>query len=127
MPTMQRTCGVLKGILFAVLAIAIHLSIFQGQVAHGWPTQAGTTLRHALLQPQPSRATHVHSDGEVTEQVRGHSHSHNPSDHSHDTPLNVLVDFPQPSAIAPRWNFAEDAKMRDLGPSRLERPPSILP
>jgi hypothetical protein len=127
MLTALRTFGLLRGILFGLLAVSIQLSIFQGQIAHGMAVREVTAIRHAILEEQPSKETHVHGDGEVTEHVRGHSHSHNPTDHSHDTPMNVALVWSHLPAATQQWLLTQDAKMRNLGPGRLERPPANLP
>ena len=42
-------------------------------------------VRHAELAPQHEEIGHVHDDGDADEQAPGHSHGHNPGDHTHDT------------------------------------------
>lgn len=83
--------------------------------------------RHAELTTQLADHGHVHDDGAEDEQNPGHSHGHNPADHSHETPNTLsLLKAPAPP-VGRTWHFSPPDAV-DLDTTfRLERPPrSIL-
>ncbi|MDH1271573.1 hypothetical protein N5C81_28695 [Rhizobium pusense] len=79
--------------------------------------------RHVELKAQLAEHGHVHDDGLEDEQSPGHSHGHNPADHSHETP-NILSPVKAPAPPVGRtWHFHPPV-VADLGTVfRLERPP----
>ncbi|OYX67809.1 MAG: hypothetical protein B7Y95_22130 [Rhizobiales bacterium 32-66-11] len=84
---------------------------------------AAEAIRHAELVAQVEAHGHTHDDGEANEQSPGHSHGHNPADHSHET-ASTLPGFAQPvPPIGRRW-LAQPPSVADLEACfRLERPP----
>ena len=77
---------------------------------------------HAQLEAEIVEHGHSHDDGE-DERVAGHSHGHNPADHSHETPTTP----PGIAAAVPpllRTWLPMPPQTAHLGASyRLERPP----
>jgi len=79
--------------------------------------------RHKLLSQEIADHGHSHDDGWSDEQAPGHSHGHDPADHSHETP-SIL---PRLATIAPpvwaAW-IAAPPQMRPSGQIYpFERPP----
>lgn len=55
--------------------------------------------RHAILAQEIADHGHSHDDGWEDEQAPGHSHGHDPADHSHDVPsvLSAFVEMTPPA------------------------------
>ena len=69
---------------------------------------------------------HTHNDDEVDEQSPGHSHEHNPFDHTHETASTLPALLASVPPVERNWLFRETG-IPDLGtPFRLERPPKLI-
>ncbi|WP_095081633.1 hypothetical protein [Mesorhizobium sophorae] len=84
---------------------------------------AAEAARHAKLAGQIETHGHVHDDGATEDQGPGHSHGHNPADHSHET-ANTLLDFaPAVPATGRNWVICPPSFPEPEASSRLDRPP----
>lgn len=117
-----------RAVLCLVLAFAMAFGTLLPHAAHS-PSHDPVALaaaeaeRHALLEAQIAEHGHSHDDGEEHEQVAGHTHGHNPADHSHETPTTP----PGGAPVVPALVEAIVPMAREtahLGTTyRLERPP----
>lgn len=84
---------------------------------------AADVVRHAALDAPADTHDHTHDEGVVDEQSQGHSHGHNPADHTHET-ASAALDFAQPVFPIGRIWHAHPPSFANLeSGSRLERPP----
>lgn len=79
--------------------------------------------RHAQLGAEIAEHGHSHDDGEDHERTAGHSHGHNPADHSHETPTAPPNIFPAVLAMTPAWVPPRPETLHLDATYRLERPP----
>lgn len=79
-----------------------------------------------LAQFEDEIAEHGHSHDEVTDREQGHTHGHNPADHSHETPTAPPGDGPALQTLLPAW-ITVAPQAAHIGASyRLERPPKLI-
>ncbi|MER8977845.1 hypothetical protein [Mesorhizobium sp. M0870] len=106
------------------MALGMLLSPMGGSVSHDPIALAAAEAdRHAELAGQIEAHGHVHDDGATEEQGSGHSHGHNPADHSHET-ASTLPDFSPAVPAAGRTWVIYPPSLSDLeASSRLDRPP----
>ncbi|PSM19725.1 hypothetical protein [Nitratireductor sp. StC3] len=117
-----------RAVLCLVLAVAMAFGSLLPHASHS-PSHDPVALaaveaeRHAQLEAEIAEHGHSHDDGEDHEQVAGHSHGHNPADHSHETPTTPPGSSPDvPTLVQAIVPTSPDAA--HLGASyRLERPP----
>ncbi|MER8569670.1 hypothetical protein NKH85_28805 [Mesorhizobium sp. M0924] len=87
---------------------------------------AAEAARHAELAGQIETHGHVHDDGATEEQGPGHSHGHNPADHSHET-ASTHPDFASPVPSAGRnWVIYPPSFSDPETSSRIDRPPQPI-
>lgn len=106
------------------MALGVLLSPMGSSASHN-PTAlaAAEAARHAELAAQIEKHGHSHDDGEADEQTFGHTHGHNPADHTHET-ASTLPGFAQPSPPIGRSWLVYPPSFDDLEIRfRLERPP----
>lgn len=84
---------------------------------------AAEAERHAQLEVELAEHGHSHDDGEEHERVAGHSHGHNPADHSHDIPTTPPGSTAIPSAFVRTWVPMQPQTAHVGASYRLERPP----
>ncbi|VVT12251.1 hypothetical protein [Hoeflea sp. EC-HK425] len=109
------------------LTLGMVISAVGASISH-LPTdlKAAEQVRHAELAPTTDEHGHSHDDGEFDEQRIGHTHDHNPADHSHETPhLNAHVHLA--SRELARIDFVAIPESITPGASfRLDRPPKSI-
>ncbi|MBB6012387.1 hypothetical protein HNR59_001732 [Aquamicrobium lusatiense] len=116
-----------RAVLSLVVALAMAFGSLLPHAAHP-PSQNPTALateakRHVQPEVEMAEHGHSHEDGEEHEQAAGHSHGHNPADHSHETPTAPPASAPVVPALARTW-VPMPPHVAHLGTSyRLERPP----
>ncbi|WP_163001475.1 hypothetical protein [Pannonibacter phragmitetus] len=117
-----------SAILCCVLALAM---AFGSLLPHANHSQShdpvglakAESQRHAQLDAEIAEHGHSHDDGEEHEQVAGHSHGHNPADHSHDIPTTPPGSATILSTYVRTW-VPMPPQTAHIGASyRLERPP----
>ena len=82
--------------------------------------------RHAELSPKIDDHGHSHEDGELEEQDVNHSHGHNLSDHSHDTP-HLSAHLYSVNRNMTLVHFVGITVSNELGAFfRLDRPPKPI-
>lgn len=87
---------------------------------------AAEEARHAELVAQLDAHDHAHDDGVADEQSPGHSHGHNPADHTHET-ASAAPNFAQPVFPIGRSWQAHPPSLADIEAGfRLERPPRAI-
>lgn len=80
-------------------------------------------VRHAELAHQTDDHGHSHEDSDLEEGRVGHTHDHNPADHSHETPHLATDRYSIGRDVAPT-QFVDVPKSMIPGLfARLERPP----
>lgn len=119
--------------LVLALAVAIALMLPRAPVSASHDPAsltAAATQRHAELGAVAVGPGHVHENGTLYERVPGHSHGHNPTDHSHETPSMAKGGLPSTPPYA-RTRFAVletganlSARYRFLRPPRTLSSPS---
>ena len=86
---------------------------------------AAASSHHAQMGEQIEIHDHAHDDGEAEEHLPGHTHGHDPTDHSHETPsvqpLRLLSSRPK----ARNWVAAALASAEPGTSYRLKRPPRM--
>ncbi|MDP2120342.1 MAG: hypothetical protein Q8K28_10600 [Hoeflea sp.] len=109
------------------LAITLTLGLFVSAVGISMShsavnAEAAEQMRQAELASADDHG-HSHDDGELEEQRAGHSHGHNPADHSHETP-HLAGQLYLAYRDKNRIHFASIPETIELGGSfRLDRPP----
>jgi len=87
------------------------------------PVVLAAAERHAQLEAEIAEHGHSHADGENHERMAGHSHGHNPADHSHETPTTPSGSAPAVLALIPAWAPTPPETVHIGATYRLERPP----
>lgn len=112
------------------LAFAMVLSMLLSPVGHSTTHDPAALVlaeaeRHAALadEDEDDDPDHSHDDGWPEEWHAGHSHGHNPADHSHDVP--VPADFGGHSFLAAgrSWHVSAPSSHDRGPPFGIERPP----
>jgi hypothetical protein len=99
------------------LNVLIHVPVSQDQLQE---------RRHVNLAPVSEEHGHTHDDGEPSEQLPGHSHSHTSVDHSHDTP-NPLASMALSRPFLNRASVILPEDPAKMAPTfRLDRPPRLI-
>lgn len=84
-PRLRR--AILCGLIAFAMALGMVASVVQTSVSHNpLVLLTAEAERHALLEQEIAAHGHSHDDGYGEERQPGHSHGHNPADHSHDIP-----------------------------------------
>ena len=79
--------------------------------------------RHAVLAAHDAGHGHSHEDGRSDERRAGHSHGHNPADHTHDVPTPAVFPGQADPMVGNAW-VGLGPLSHNTGPSfRLDRPP----
>ncbi|MBN8958738.1 MAG: hypothetical protein J0H17_19555 [Rhizobiales bacterium] len=82
--------------------------------------------RHVQLETKIAEHVHSQDDGEDHERAAGHTHGHNPADHSHETPATALDGARVVPAFVRTW-VPKPTHAAHLGTIfRLERPPKPI-
>jgi hypothetical protein len=107
-----------------VMTLGLLLSAIGTSASHNPVAFAAAgAARHAELAGQIEAHGHVHDDGAIDEQSPGHSHGHNPADHSHET-ASVLPSFaPAVPPVGRNWLIYPPSFANLEASFRLERPP----
>ena len=117
-----------RAILSIVLAFVMAFGSLLPHATHSpshYPVAlvAAETERHAQLEAEIAEHGHSHDDGEEHERAAGHSHDHNPADHSHEMPTTPPGSAPVVPALLRTW-MPMPPQTAHIGASyRLERPP----
>ena len=117
-----------RAVLCCVLAFATAFGSLLPHASHS-PSHDPVALaaieaeRHAQLEAEIAEHGHSHDDGEDHERVAGHSHGHNPADHSHETPTTPPAAVPDGLAVASAWVPTRPETVHLATTYRLERPP----
>lgn len=111
-----------------IIAIAVMLGIAlppAGQSPSHDPASAAVAeaVRHAELAAQIEAHGHAHDDGVGEEQKPGHSHGHNPGDHSHETPNVPPGGMIIACSVVRDWTATRASVQLPGEQSRLDRPP----
>ncbi|MFG1375116.1 hypothetical protein V5F32_23320 [Xanthobacter oligotrophicus] len=87
---------------------------------------AAEAARHAELAAEVEDHGHVHDDGAEDEQSPGHSHGHNPADHSHETPNILAVALAPAVPVSRGWHPCPPVFAHIQASFRHERPPRLI-
>ena len=115
---------VFRFFLAFTMALGMLISAVNSSVSH-LPTNLETAqqTRHAELAPQIDDHGHSHDDGEFEEQHVNHTHGHDPTDHSHETPHISAYPYSVKRTVV-RNHPIDIAEFIELGAfDRLDRPP----
>lgn len=115
----------------AVLCLVLAFVAFGSLLPHAshFPSRDPIALavveaeRHAELQTEIAEHGHSHDDRENHARMAGHSHGHNPADHSHETPTTPPGSAPAVLALIPAWAPTPPETVHIGTTYRLERPP----
>jgi ABC-type nickel/cobalt efflux system permease component RcnA len=113
----------------AILCIAVALAMaFGSLLPHGTDSASDDPFalaaeRHAQLEAEIAEHGHSHDDGEDHERTAGHSHGHNPADHSHETPTTPPNIIPAVLTLIPAQVPTRPETVHLDATYRLERPP----
>lgn len=126
MPNWTRSSAFRLVVAFA-MAFGLLLSSAGRSASHDpIALAAAEAVRHAELAVEIADHGHVHDDGSEGEKSPGHSHGHNPTDHSHETPNTLSVVTAPMIPVGSDWH-AHPPVFADLGTSfRHERPPRSI-
>ena len=117
-----------RSVLYLVLAVAMAFGSLLPHATHS-PSHDSVALpaaeaeRHAQLEAEIADRGHSHDDGKDHQQVAGHSHGHNPADHSHETPTTPPGSAPVVPALVRMWVPLPPHTAHFGASYRLERPP----
>lgn len=120
-----------RAVLCLVVAFAMAFGSLLPHAAHS-PSHDPIALavaeaeRHAQLEAEIAEHGHSHDEGEDHERAAGHTHGHNPADHSHETPTTPSGGAHVVPALAQTW-VPKPPHAAHLGTIfRLERPPKPI-
>ncbi len=81
--------------------------------------------RHAVLAAWPADHGHAHHDGWPAERHAGHTHGHDPADHSHDIPAPVASASGPGPLPAAAWRAPALRSHDDRLSFGIDRPPRV--
>jgi hypothetical protein len=113
-----------------VLAVAMTLGLFLSLIGTAVPRNSMALAAAEAMRPAESSAHvphhgHVHEDDVDGQQSLGHTHGHNPADHSHETPNTMQAAGTFAPAIGGGWHPRLSLFIDLETASWLERPPRL--
>ena len=115
-------------VIYALVLGVLALPGFVSGLHLAVPLETEEATRHQSLKPvQTVDDTHSHDDGEDHEQMAGHSHGHDPADHSHQIVFmshSVFAEI-RIGPAKPQASVAELVKPETA--FGIERPPKAAP